>query len=378
MNTSPLRSRFRPHLAALLGPLARPLRSRLEVGRDGRRLEPGIAAVVSARDEAYTIPFCLESLLGFADQIVCIDNGSVDNTLARMEDFVRRHGHEVDVEIRSMPGALLGECREAGLQATNREWHLRWDADMVGKTTGPERLVALRERVLRDDRPRAIQLPRTNLYGDLRHTGRIAPAVDPGEPILIRFGRSIEYREFGRFDTVRLPLYYGQEREDGRHYFHLAGLKGDDNLIHRFHYFAWRQAVNAPGATPPEVADFTEFQRRRNLDLFGTNDTCALRFRFQRQLVQHFTLYDAERFGAYPAILRDELARGGRFEVVYRDGRPWRRIDREDGLMLAYEPTPEDLRWDPAQFLRRFLSDEECLALELPAPADAAAGGGAA
>jgi glycosyltransferase involved in cell wall biosynthesis len=364
-----LQGSLRKPLATLLWPLLRPVRAWHDRGRDGGRLRPGITAVVAARDEAYTIRLCLRSLVGFADQIVCIDNGSDDRTLQEMEAFRDEHGDRVQVDVVSMPGALLGECREEGLRLTRHRWHLRWDADMIAKTSGPDSMTAVRDRALRDDRPRTIQLPRTNLIGDLRHTHRLGGTVDPGEPILMRFGRGIEYREFGKFDAVRVPLHYAARGEPGRHYFHLAGLKSDDNLIHRFHYFAWREAVNRDGdALDPELRTFEGFKRRRNDELFGTNEPRALKFRYQRQLSYHLALYDPGEYGDYPDVLRDELSKPQRFEVVYRDGRPWTRIDREDDEMAGYEPTAADLAWDPEAFLRRFLSAEQCRAIGI-APA---------
>jgi hypothetical protein len=186
--------------------------------------------------------------------------------------------------------------------------------------------------------------------------------IDAGESWLMRFGRGIHYTELeGKFDVVRPPLYYSHRREPGRHIFHLAGLKSDENLIHRFHYFAWREAVNREGdALGPELRTLDGFKRRRNLELFGTDDPRSVKYRYRRQLAYHFVRYDPHRYGDYPEALREELAKPQRYEVVYRDGRPWTRIDREDSEMMAYQPTPEDLEWDPEVFLRRFLGPEEC------------------
>jgi glycosyltransferase involved in cell wall biosynthesis len=352
-----VRAALRPALARVLWPLVRPFRSVIERSRDGRRLRPGITAVVAARNEAYTIPFALRSLLGFADQIVCIDNGSEDGTIARMEAFKAAFGDRVEVEIISRPGALLGECRETGLGASRYRWHLRWDADMVAKTSGPESMLPLREEILRDDRPRSIQLPRTNLFGDLRHALAHLPIVDPGEPILVGFDRNVRYREYGKFDVIRLPVYFRQTRRAPRYYFHLQGLKSDSNLLHRFHYFEWRRAVNAGAG--PEAGDFEAFKERRNLELFGTNEPHSVKFRFGRQLMYVLVRYEPAVHGDYPEVLTRELEGPQRFEVVYRNGRPFRRVDHEDPEMAEYEPTRADLEWDPVAFLRRFLTPEQ-------------------
>jgi len=341
-------------------------RYRLEVTSNRQALKPGITAIVAARNEAYLIPFCLESLVGAVEQVVCVDNGSSDATLALMHEFQTRRAADLDVEILSMPGALLGECRQAALQLTRHEWHLRWDADMVCRTTGPETFSRLCRRVLTDDRPRTIQLPRTNLVGDLHHTHRLLPVIDPGEPILMRFSQLINYREIGRFDVIRVPLSYRQVVDKGHYYVHCAGLKSDENLIHRFHYFAWREAVNAaPDASSRHaLADFEVFKRQRNLELFGTNSPSSLKFRYQRQLVYHLQRYDETVYGPYPEVLCSELKRPDpRFEVIYDGGRPYRRLDRADREMLDYRPTDEDLAWDPEAFLRRFFTPAQCLQL---------------
>jgi glycosyltransferase involved in cell wall biosynthesis len=357
-----LRARIRPPLAATLWPFVRPFRTRIERSPSGERLEPGITAVIAVRDEDYSIGFTLRSLIGFVDQIVCIDNGSTDQTIPELEKFRAEHGHEVDFEIVPMPGALLGDCRDEGVRRTRRQWHLRWDGDMIARTEGPESILPVREAVLHDSRPRTIQMSRINLDGDLRHMPKLADVIDLGESWLMRMGTGIKYQEIGgRYDVVRPPLYYAHHREPGRHIFHLAGLKSDDNLMHRFHYFAWRAAVNAEGdALDPELQTLDGFKRRRNLELFGTLEPRAIKFRYARQLSYHFAPYDPERYGQYPAVLEQELAKPDqRFEVVYRDGRPWIRVDHADSEMAGYEPTEDDLAWDPEAFLRRFLNEQD-------------------
>jgi hypothetical protein len=172
----------------VLWPVLRPVRRGIERGRDGKPLLPGITAIMAARDEEYTVGFALRSLVGFADQIICVDNGSEDGTLRQMEAFREQYGDRVDVEVLSRPGVLVGELWEAGLDRTRHQWFSPWDADMVAKTSGRENILELRRRMLADGRPRIIQLPHTNLFGDLRHVQRLNPVHDPGEPKLFRFG----------------------------------------------------------------------------------------------------------------------------------------------------------------------------------------------
>ena len=357
----PLRAAIRPPLARALWPLVLPFQRRLDRGRDGTPLLPGITAVMAARDEAYTIGFALRSIVAFADQIICVDNGSEDATLREMEAFRDEYGDRVDVDVLSKPGALVGELWEAGLDLTRHQWFSPWDADMVAKTSGRENILELRRRMLADGRPRMIRLPHTNLVGDLRHVQRLNPVNDPGEPKLFRFGRNIGYREYGRYYAVRLPLHYVQRAERDQLFTHLAGIKSTENMMHRFHYWEWRETVNREGpALDPELRELDGFKRRRNEELFGTNDPRSLKWRYIRQLSYLLAPYDPRQSGDYPEVLKEELAGPQRFEVIYRDGRPWSRVDHEDTEMVDYEPTAADLSWDPEAFLRRFLSDEQC------------------
>ena len=272
-------------------------RKHYEVSRKANKLKPGISAVVAAKNEEYIIPFCLNSLIGIADQVICIDNGSDDNTFSLMEKF-KHENPNLDIKVFSMPNALLGDCREKGLIETDYQWHLRWDADMVCKTTGPESMHILREKTLKNNKPRAIQLPRTNLDGDFYHTSKISPVIDPGEPILVRFSKYIKYVEYGKFDTIKLPLFYKTEKEQNKFYFHCQGLKAQERLIYRQCYFIWRDLVNK--ASDPtlknKLENFKEFKSFYELELFGTNDSKELKYRYDKQYCElHYTKYDKNK-----------------------------------------------------------------------------------
>ena len=53
----------------------------INVTRNGKPLKMGISAVVAMKNEEYTLPLCLKSLIGFADQVIIVDNGSEDDSL---------------------------------------------------------------------------------------------------------------------------------------------------------------------------------------------------------------------------------------------------------------------------------------------------------
>ena len=326
----------------------------LNRSRNDQPLKMGISAVVAMKNEEYTLPFCLESLIGFADQVIVIDNGSEDKSLELAKEFKKKHGNSMEVTIIEMPGALLGDCREAGLNATKFQWHLRWDADMIAHTDGDFDMKKLKEKALSDNTPRTIQLPRINLTGDLLHVVK-QKDWDVGEPILIWFNKDISYQEYGKFDTVRVPKYYLQIKENTNYYFHCQGLKSDINLIHRFHYFRWRELYNRypPNALPDELKSYDEFVEKRNLFLFGTNNQNSVKYRYNRQLVHTFEKINIDKYGYYPKVLRAEISEEKqRFKIEYMDGKPFLRVDKEDEEMINFKPSSEDLEWDIENFFK--------------------------
>ena len=291
----------------------------INVTRNGKPLKMGISAVVAMKNEEYTLPLCLKSLIGFADQVIIVDNGSEDDSLQLAKKFKTENEDQIEVDIIEMPGALLGDCREAGLKATRYQWHLRWDADMIAHTDGEFDMKELRVKTLKDETPRTVQLPRINLTGDLFHVIKNKD-WDNGEPILIWFNKDISYKEFGKFDTVRVPKYFIQVKENKNYYFHCQGLKSDINLMHRFHYFPWRELVNASDKNqmPEYLKTYDSFVKKRNKHLFETNDPLQVKYRYQRQLVHSFEKINIEKYGYYP-VLREEIKRPEqRFEIIYK------------------------------------------------------------
>ena len=335
-------------------------KNKIDLSRDGASLKMGISAVVAMKNEEYTLPFCLESLIGFANQIIIIDNGSEDDSLNLAKKFKSQFEDKVEVDIIEMPGALHGDCREAGLKATRYQWHLRWDADMIAHTDGEFDMKKLREKALSDNTPRTIQLPRINLTGDLMHVVR-AKDWDAGEPILMWFNEDIKYQEFGKFDAVRVPKYFSQVKENINYYFHCQGLKSDVNLMHRFHYFKWRELFNSytKSERPKEIEDYDVFVKNRNMFLFGTNEPCSLKYRYQRQLVHTFGKINIDKYGYYPKVLREEMTnKNQRFLVEYTDEFPYIRVDFNDKEMVDYIPIKSDLEWKVESFFENLLKEQ--------------------
>lgn len=330
---------------------------RFERGSDNSNLKLGITAVVSAKNEENTIPMSLKSLIGFADQIICIDNGSEDETYKLMLDFQLKYQSQCEIEVVSMPGALLGDCRNEGLRRSKFQWHLRWDADMIFKTSGEYSSRTLRQEVLASVQPKAFQLGRVNLYGDLQHTTKIYDVVDTGEPWLVKLSNRFMYREVDRFDVLKIPFYYKIEKLTQKIIFHCEGIKSDLRLMYRNCYFDWRERMNSSSVEIREkYKDFSVYEKDWQQERYGTTDRNQLIYRHQKEMLPHLKKFDPETYVDYPEILIEYINEGKeRFRIMYKNGKPFLRLDSKDKTIENYVPTSEDMSYNGLEYLMHAL-----------------------
>lgn len=125
------------------------------------RLGPGLSVIVITKNEAINIRACLESV-AWADEIVVVDSGSSDDTIAICKEFNAR------VYVHDWPG--FGPQKNRALSYAQNEWVFSIDADEV---ISPE-LRAEIETVIHNARGSvAFRMPRLSSFCGryMRHSG---------------------------------------------------------------------------------------------------------------------------------------------------------------------------------------------------------------
>nr|WP_290668653.1 glycosyltransferase family 2 protein [Ardenticatena sp.] len=123
--------------------------------------EPTVSVVVLTRNEERHLPGCLETL-GWADEVLVLDSGSTDRTLA----IARAAG----VRIEERAFTHFGDQRQAALEMAQGAWVFFVDAD----ERVPPELAAEVRRVVQRHRPEVgWWVPRRNFFWgkEVRHTG---------------------------------------------------------------------------------------------------------------------------------------------------------------------------------------------------------------
>ena len=81
-----------------------------------------------------------------------------------------------------------------------------------------------------------------------------------------------------------------------------------------------------------------------------------MKYRYQRQCVQNFEKLNKSKFGDFPKVLRKEInKKEQRFEIIYKEGEIYNRIDRMDHDMINYIPDSSDINWSTDDFFNKLL-----------------------
>lgn len=111
-----------------------------------------LSAVVITKNEAHNIQRCLASL-AWADEVIVVDSGSIDNTLAIARDFP-------NVKVFEQPWQGFGPQRNFAISKASGDWLLVVDAD-------EEIVPALREEIaaaLASPAAQAFRIPRRMFF----------------------------------------------------------------------------------------------------------------------------------------------------------------------------------------------------------------------
>ena len=160
---------------------------------NGKPLKEGISFCVPAYNEEHTISFCLESLTGFIDHLIFIDNGSTDNTIDVVRAFQAKYQDLIEVTVLEMPGATLIEMRQEALKYVHHKWFVRGDADMMFTEAFKTECKQIIDNA---KRPIAIQISMFDLFGNVSHYHNRFGMYSNGEYYMRNFDSNVKYQEY--------------------------------------------------------------------------------------------------------------------------------------------------------------------------------------
>jgi glycosyltransferase involved in cell wall biosynthesis len=289
-------SSFLPYLGIINSPL-RPL---------------GISVIMRVKDEEDWILSAIKSIEDIADEIIVVDNGSIDNTYQILEDLAI----STNDSIRLWRRTELDICSltNFALEQTKFRWVLRWDGDMIAQTAGRYSISSLKKRLLSLDSRRyyLIYLRHINLSGDLFHQ-------DPKEMVHIEeyihtYSENARYIHTGQFEAIRVPKYYRVLFWYEPYSFHL-NVKPARKVLLRYFWNVWFGMK-----LYHEFPDLEDYVQERIEEEFGTNSWQKAECICVQRAFRDHVRYDPKIFGPYPELLEPYL-KEPRYRLEYQNGK---------------------------------------------------------
>ena len=260
--------------------------------RGGDCRPPGISIYMRVKNEADWIAASIASILGIADEIIVVDNGSTDGTYEILQEIGVSHPRLIRLWRR--PELYHCDLSNFALEQTSFRWVFRLDGDMIAHTTGEHSIEKLRDRIF-DLNPRRyylIYLRYINLSGDLRHQDpKEMVHIEKVYPYLYLIARFIHP---GRFEAIKFPLYYQPLFWYEPYVFHV-NIKPARRMLLRYFWEDWMELKDTFNYPSLESYVATHIERE-----FGTARMEEAQSICVNRVLQNHILFDPKRFGPYP------------------------------------------------------------------------------
>lgn len=216
-----------------------------------KKRKNGISVLLPTQNEEKMVKLSVLSFLDFADEIIIVDNGSIDRTISIIKDLVKKYPKIKFFHKPELPD--LYQNRQFALRQSKYRWICRFDSDYVAYTDGFNNILQLRKILLTIPRgiiPKVISLYKVNIDRDFWHT-RINRLVLTGrrkiiggpEPRIYEFFPFFTFtrigrREYGAFQNLMKNTVLRKV------YFMHCTIKSNFNLFFRSERTNWRELGN--------------------------------------------------------------------------------------------------------------------------------------
>lgn len=300
----------------------------------------GISVLIPTQNEEAIVALCILSFLEFGDELIVVDNGSVDHTKEIVRDLVAMHPQKVKFYDKpNLPD--LCHNRQFAFSKSSYRWVVRADSDYVAYTSGEYSILRFRDRLLSQKKsllPKVYAVPQVNIVGDFGHTGVERDSREeedktgqytqaPTSPPMLRIYEvfpGFQFKRLGRWEGVRFNRLLKKIQITLKHPLWMqCSLKSTRNYLFRSERTNWRE--------------LGEFERYPTLESYlqeviqhkyGTEDIDeAAQQYFQQNICPLLQRYDPEEYYPYPELVKRQMSLNSIYRIVRSDdGRFERRF----------------------------------------------------
>jgi glycosyltransferase involved in cell wall biosynthesis len=273
---------------------------------------PGVSAIVRVKDEETWLSASIQSIATIADEIIIGDNGSTDRTPEIISDFERKLQDQLIVERR--PDMDFKHLTNVLIDRTRFRWVIRWDADFVARTDGPQSIFHLRKWLFDLDPRRYVcaHLRMIELCGDLFH--QRPKTASRADAHCFTYSDSLRYvYDRAGHDAPKIPRWYQVLRYEIPTFFHV-----DVKPVRRmFLSFLWKRYITDPErARYPRFETYLETKLKEQWEGQGIDEAAAS---WAASVFRDLVPYDRNRFGDYPTLLKPSFENSN-YLLLYKDG----------------------------------------------------------
>ena len=198
------------------------------------RREMGISVMMRVKNEEKWIKASLISLNNFADEVVIVNNASTDSTKIQIEEVADKLKYEVIYRENDNPDICV--ISNFALSLTSYHWIFRWDGDFIAHTSGKNNIKYLRNYLLSLNPQNFYYIyPLTvSFSGDFFHI-RNNHALH-SEGYIHSYHPSIKYVFSGKFEVLKIPLFFKILRLKKIYFFHIGTVKTLKRTIYRTYW----------------------------------------------------------------------------------------------------------------------------------------------
>jgi len=279
--------------------------------------ENGISVMIRVRDEEAWIAKSLLSLNEFADEVVVVNNNSLDNTLKEINSVRDKLKYKLIVEDETSDD--ICEVSNHALSLTLYRWIFRWDSDFIAYTSSEKNIKNLRNYLLNlNSKRHYLIFPLTiSFAGDLFHVKTGSETNSEG--YIHTWHHKLKYVKRGKFESLQIPFFYKIKRLKEIYFVHIGSAKPISKLLYRFFWLFWLKENNKF----EKIDEYISHISHEKWNDLSPSEIAIQKF---KDLILPIRKFDTKEFGHYPEIMKEDII-NPKLKIIYNNKKPTSRND---------------------------------------------------
>ncbi len=286
-----------------------------------KKRENGISVLLPTQNEEILVNLSVCSILDFADEIIIVDNGSIDKTKELVKNLTKNYSKIKFFDVPNLSD--LYQNRNFALKQSRYRWICRFDSDFVAYTQGKNNILKLRNLLLNLPRgiiPKSISLFYINLGGDFWHS-RIRDFLKHELKILAgprisiyEYFPYLTFTRFGRREYATFQSYMNNITYKTVFWMH-CDIKTGLNYFLRSERTNWRALGNYKKY--PTLLSYIKSIIKEKYNTNNIKKALQIYLKNIHFDKNDYIKYDPKKYLLYPSLIQEEMKKKDVFRMKY-------------------------------------------------------------